>query len=59
MANHPNRGWRSRMRAACGQWMLRLIWPTDGVGMLTPDQMRDLMREAYYGGYEDGRRKQP
>ena len=55
MTNHPNRSWRSRMRHACAKWMARWRWPVDGAGVLTPDQLRDLMGQAYCAGYSDGR----
>lgn len=55
VANHPNRGWRTRMHAECSGWLSRWRWPADGAGLLTPDQLRDLMQQSSLAGYETGR----
>ena len=55
MTNHPNRNWRTRMHAECSGWLVRWDLPADGASLLTPDQLRDLMRQAYLAGYGDGR----
>lgn len=55
MTNHPNRGWRARMQAQCAGWLARWHWPADGAGLLTPDQLRDLMAQSFRAGYEAGR----
>ena len=55
MTNHPQRGWRTRMHAECAGWLGRYRLPEDGVGMLTPDQLRDVIRETYLRAYQDGR----
>lgn len=59
MTNHPNRAWRTKMRHACAEWLARWNWPADGVSMLTADQLRDLMSQAYQAGYTDGRQSTP
>ena len=54
MPNHPNRNWRRLMHEACAAWLARWQWP-DGAGVLTAEQLRDVMGQAYRAGYEDGR----
>lgn len=56
--NHPNRNWRARMRAACDQWLSLWDWRgTMGARLLTDDELRELLRQAYAAGYTDGRKR--
>lgn len=54
--NHPNRNWRARMDAACEAFLDRWRWPAQtSVGVLSPDELRAVMAQAYEAGYTDGR----
>lgn len=53
MTNHPNRNWRAAMQRRCAEFLARLDWPANGIGMLTADQLRDLMAQAYRAGYTE------
>lgn len=53
--NHPNRNWRRTMRAASDAYLARYRWPDGGVHMMTPEQLRGLIDEAYQAGYTEGR----
>lgn len=55
MTNHPNRNWRRVMHDAALVFLDRYRWPDGGVQMMTADQLRDLMRDAYTAGYAAGR----
>ena len=57
MTNHPNRNWRRRMHAACADWLSRWPWRAEpGARLVTDAELQDLMRQAYYAGYEAGRK---
>ncbi len=53
--NHPNRNWRCTMRAASDAFLSRYRWPAGGVHMMTPEQLRGLIADAYQAGYTEGR----
>ena len=55
MTAHPNRNWRRVMHDAALAFLDRYRWPADGVQVMTPDQLRELLREAYTTGYMAGR----
>lgn len=55
MSNHPNRNWRRVMHDAALVFLNRYRWPTDGAQMMTPEHLRELLREAYTAGYAAGR----
>lgn len=57
MANHPSRGWRSRMRHACLIWLCRAPGPPpDAVaGLVSIDELRQIRVATYEAGYTDGR----
>lgn len=58
MTNHPSRNWRTRMNAACAEWLARWNWQPGSdldVGLLTREQLRELMQRGYLAGYEAGR----
>lgn len=57
MSDHKSRNWQRLAHDRCDQWLLRWRWPEDGVGVLTPGDLRKLMREAYVAGYRSGREK--
>ena len=52
------------MHAACAEWLARWNWQPGSdldVGLLTREQLRDLMSQSYRAGFEAGRtpRKSP
>ncbi len=59
MVNHQNRNWRARMQASADQWMSTWALPAGPVGLVTVEQVRQLLRTAYLAGYTDGRKPRP
>ena len=59
MPNHPGRNWRRVMHAAALVFLDRYRWPADGVQVMAPEQLRELLREAYTTGYTAGRDSRP
>lgn len=57
MTDHAKRNWQRLAHDLCDQWLLRWRWPVGGVGVLTPDELRKLMRGAFMAGYRSGREK--
>lgn len=55
MTNHPNRNWRRVMTDAATAYLGRYRWPEGGIQALTPDQLRQLLLDAYLTGYTEGR----
>ena len=55
MTDHAKRNWQRLAHDRCDQWLLRWRWPEGGTQLLTIDQLRKIMREAYMLGYRDGR----
>lgn len=55
MPNHPNRNWRRVMHAAADAHLAGYRWPDGGFQMLTPEQLRELLKTAFIAGYESGR----
>ena len=53
--NHPNRNWRRAMRSAADAHLARYRWPDGGVQVMTPDQLHQLVRDAFDAGYAAGR----
>jgi hypothetical protein len=43
------------MHAAADAYLARYRWPDGGVQAMTPDQLRELLRDAYVAGYAEGR----
>lgn len=43
------------MHAAASVFLDRYRWPNGGVQVMTPEQLRDLLHEAYTTGYAAGR----
>ena len=43
------------MQRACTAWLAAWRWPENGLGLLTPDGLRSIMRTSYLSGYEAGR----
>lgn len=45
------------MHAECAGWLGRWAWRDQpGAHVLTEDQLREILRQSYCAGYEDGRR---
>lgn len=61
MSNHPNRGWRQRMRQAADQWLAgeqaHVLIELPITHGRTVDALRNRIREAYLAGYADGRKR--
>jgi len=55
MTNHPNRSWRTRMHAACAEYLARWRWRQEEFSLTSDNELRMLMTEAYVTGYEAGR----
>ena len=55
MTNHPNRNWRRRMAVACDAFLARWRWRPDEFALTRDAEMRELMRQSYTVGYQDGR----
>ena len=56
MSDHKSRNWQRLAHARCDQWLLRWRWPGEpGQRLLSDDELRELLRAAYTGGYRDGR----
>ena len=53
--NHPNRNWRTRMHAACAEFLARSTWQATGARLITDGDLQALCRTAYLTGYESGR----
>lgn len=43
------------MHAAADAYLTRYRWPDGGVQAMTPEQLRELLREAYLAGYRECR----
>lgn len=62
MVNHPNRGWRARMRADADQWLtskhahVLIQVPISANPVRRAEGMLNRLREAYEAGYKDGRK---
>lgn len=60
VANHPNRNWRARMRAAADQWLTtseaRVLIEVPVAHGKTDAALRQRIRDAYEAGYADGRK---
>lgn len=55
MTNHPQRNWRRVMQDAASVFLDGYRWPDGGVQMMTPEDLRELLRVAYTTGYAAGR----
>jgi hypothetical protein len=55
MANHPNRNWRRVMDAAAEAHLSGYCWPDGGAHVMTPDELREVLRAAFVAGYTAGR----
>ena len=52
--NHPNRNWRSRLRAAADQWMTTIEGELLGETVALSKSPRLIVRLAYLAGLRDG-----
>lgn len=55
MTNHPNRNWRTRMQAACAEYLATFRWMPAGTRMISDADLREFAAGAYRIGYESGR----
>ena len=58
MADHAKRNWQRLAHDRCDQWLLRWRWLEGGAQLLTIEQLRKILSEAYIQGYRDGRGSQ-
>lgn len=55
MTAHPSRNWRRVMHSAADAHLERYPWHDGGAYMMTPEQLREALKNAYVAGYTDGR----
>lgn len=55
MSNHPSRAWRRVMHDAADTYIAHNTMTDGGPKLVTPDQLRQLLIEAYTAGYTEGR----